>query len=282
MKILLTGATGFVGRHVLRQLIRRDDDIIATTRNLATVPRGEPFSKIQFIPYDLNEDRKDVYQFLGQPDVMIHLAWEGLPCFSERYHLDRNYPAQRRFLTQMLEGGLRSLTVSGTCLEYGLREGCLSEDMPTQPVVAYAQAKDLLQKDLTGLNRQRNFDYKWVRLFYVYGEGQSEKSLLPQLTKALERGDEVFNMSEGKQLRDFVPIEKAAADIVAIALQKRVQGVINCCLGRPVAVKEFVEEFLARQHKRIRLNLGYYPYPDYEPMAFWGDPRKLNEALRHE
>ena len=106
-------------------------------------------------------------------------------------------------------------------------------------------------------------------------QGQNPNSLLSQLDRALVNGDAVFNMSGGEQVRDYLPVEKVAENIVKIALQQNVTGIINCCSGKGITVKEFVENYLKEKNKTITLNLGYYPYADYEPMSFWGDDRKL-------
>ncbi len=88
-------------------------------------------------------------------------------------------------------------------------------------------------------------------------------------------------MSGGEQLRDYLPVEKVAEYIVRTALQNDVTGVINCCSGKPVSVRKLIEDYLEEKKKNIRLNLGYYPYPDYEPMAFWGDIRRLKSCCDH-
>jgi dTDP-6-deoxy-L-talose 4-dehydrogenase (NAD+) len=181
----------------------------------------------------------------------------------------------------MITNGLEDLNVTGTCFEYGFVEDCLSEEMKTDPANAYAIAKDSLQKFLSQLKKANPFSLKWIRLFYMYGKGQSPNSILSQLEKAIEEGKEIFNMSGGEQVRDYLPVEKVAENIVAIALQTRVDGIINCCSGKPISIKELVKNYLAEKHKHIQLNLGYYPYPDYEPMRFWGDDKKLKTIINN-
>jgi dTDP-6-deoxy-L-talose 4-dehydrogenase (NAD+) len=163
-----------------------------------------------------------------------------------------------------------------------MKDGCLSEDMESDPQNPYATAKDELRKFLEKLQQQDLFTLKWIRLFYMYGEGQNPNSLLSQLETALQNGDEVFNMSGGEQLRDYLPIEKVAEYIVKIALQNKITGIINCCSGVPIKVKTFVENYLEKNKKKINLNLEYYPYPDHEAMAFWGDDKKLKSVLSND
>ena len=116
----------------------------------------------------------------------------------------------------------------------------------------------------------------------MYGQGQNPNSLFSQLDKALTNGDAVFNMSGGEQVRDYLPVEKMATYIVDIALQNKITGIINCCSGVPVTVKELVETYLKERNKNISLNLGYYPYSDYEPMRFWGDNSKLKSIASND
>ena len=96
----------------------------------------------------------------------------------------------------------------------------------------------------------------------------------------MNRGDEVFNMSAGEQLRDYLPVEKVAEYIVKVATQNKVSGIINCCSGSPISIRKLVEDYLRINKKTIELNLGYFSYPPYEPMAFWGDTSKLEKILR--
>jgi dTDP-6-deoxy-L-talose 4-dehydrogenase (NAD+) len=86
-------------------------------------------------------------------------------------------------------------------------------------------------------------------------------------------------MSGGEQVRDYLPVEKVAEYIVAIATQNEIMGIINCCSGKPVTVRELVENYLAEEQKNIHLNLGYYPYPDFEPMHFWGNNKKIKSII---
>jgi dTDP-6-deoxy-L-talose 4-dehydrogenase (NAD+) len=179
----------------------------------------------------------------------------------------------------MVLDGLTDVTVAGTCLEYGMVNGCLSESLISDPKNPYAIAKDTLRKFIEQLNSKNTFSLKWVRLFYIYGTGQSEKSLYTQMEKAVFNNDKEFRMSGGEQLRDFLPIEDVSDNLTKISLLGDVNGIINCCSGSPQSVRKFVENYFASREKEIKLITGYYPYPDYEPLAFWGDIQKLNSVL---
>jgi len=278
MTVLVTGATGFLARHVIPAIQRRGHTVVATAieGDAAAFPW---LANVRYHPYDLAQRDKNIFARLEKPDTFVHLAWQGLPHYTELYHIERNLWNTYYFIKDMLAGGLRDLTVAGTCFEYGMREGCLDESMEPQPANAYAVAKDTLRRFLNVLQNQYTFNHRWLRLFYLYGEGQSQSALLAQLQAALERGDTSFNMSAGEQLRDYLPAATMADYIAACALQQNVLGIINCCSGVAISVRTLVEQYLAARGATIRLNLGYYPYPAHEPMNFWGDTARLRRVL---
>ena len=272
-RVLVTGASGFIGQHVIHELSLQGHEIIAT--GLRTDVEACPWlQNISYISRDLNRKHENYYDFFQQPDLLIRLAWSGLPNYSGLFHIEENLTANYYFLKNMLGNGLSDLTVIGTCFEYGRQNGQLREDMPCFPDNAYAIAKDSLRRFLTELQKGMNFDLKWLRLFYMFGEGQSEKSLLSQLIKAVELKQETFNMSGGEQLRDYLPVEQVAANIIKAALQNDVKGIINCCSGKPLSVRQLVENKLQVLQYSMTLNLGYYPYSEHEAMAFWGCTKK--------
>ena len=288
-RVLVTGATGFIGHYVVRSLLRAGCAVIASSANEQRAREQPWFDAVEYIPFDLAraEADTDYFALFGKPDRMIHLAWEGLPNYRAPFHLDTNLPRHHAFLTGLVRHGLRQLTVAGTCLEYGMQEGCLSESQPAEPANPYAQAKDSLRRQLEQEQHELEqhghpWQLRWVRLFYLYGKGQNPNSLFSQLDKALANHDEVFNMSGGEQVRDYLPVERVAQYLTAIALQDKITGIINCCSGKPVTVRKMVEDYLERKGQTIPLNLGYYPYPDYEPFRFWGNPSKLKTIEEHE
>jgi nucleoside-diphosphate-sugar epimerase len=283
-KVLVTGSTGFIGNLLIKELLKRGYQVIATSSSIETAKRFDWFKDVVYKELNFIElnSSTNYYTFFERPESLIHLAWEGLPNYKSSFHVIDNLPRHLRFLNNMLQNGLKDLTVAGTCLEYGMLEGCLYENMDVDPIVPYAIAKNELRIELEKLCKQYQVNFKWVRLFYMYGRGQNSSSLFAQLDKAIQNKEFVFNMSGGEQERDFLPIDKMVDLFLAIAMQNEVEGVINCCSGKPIKVKRFVENILLERFSTLRLNLGFYPYADYEPMSFWGDNNKLKKITQYD
>lgn len=277
MRIAITGASGFIGRHVIETLRSHDADIVAVTRDADRLSGLHP--SITIMEMDIANADGKAFERLGRPDVLIHLAWDGLPNYKSLHHFESELPRQYQFLKGLIEAGLPSLLVTGTCFEYGMHSGPVAADRQTKPNNPYGYAKDALRKQLQFLQAAKPFDLMWARLFYMYGEGQPRTSLYPLLKEAVVRGDKVFNMSGGEQLRDYLPVVEVARQIVMLALAPRAIGVTNICSGKPISVRCLVERWLLENNWNIELNLGYYPYPDYEPMAFWGEDQQQDVQL---
>lgn len=277
MKIAVTGASGFVGRYVLAELSKYTNSIVAVTRDASHLRDFE--NTISIVEMDIGHPTPDCFVKLGCPDVLIHLAWEGLPNYKSLHHFETELPKQYQFLKSMVESGLSSTLVTGTCFEYGMQSGELFENVILQPSNPYGFAKNALRLQLQYLQANRPFNLTWTRLFYMYGEGQAAASLYSQLKETVVRGDKVFNMSGGDQLRDYLPVSEVACRIVRLAMAQSNIGVVNVCSGKPISVRRLVEQWLNENNWDIQLNLGYYPYPDYEPMAFWGSKKKYAECV---
>jgi len=277
MKIAVTGVTGFMGTHVLKELVSRKSEVIAVTRFL---PGDLPnIPKVQYVQLDIMCPPSNPFDYLGKPDVLIHLAWGGLPNYQSLHHFEEELPGHYRFLKKLVEFGLSNLLVVGTCFEYGMQSGPLSEEMESNPSNPYGLAKDMLRRQLVFLKGIHPFNVTWARLFYLYGDGQAENSLFPQLRRAVERGEKNFNMSGGEQLRDYLPATETARYIVALGSGGRDNGVVNICSGRPISIRKLVENWIRENNWTIKLNFGHYSYPDFEPMAFWGDRKKLDHCM---
>lgn len=275
LKIAVTGASGFIGRHVLAELAHYPVEVIVITRDRTKLENPNNFRVVES---DISNPRPNDYMRFREPDILIHLAWQGLPNYKSLHHFETELPMQYLFLKGLIQAGLPSLLVLGTCAEYGMQSSRLSEEMAVFPCTPYGYAKDALRRQLEFL-RGDNLLLTWARLFYTYGEGQSKLSLFSQLSQTIAHGEKVFNMSGGKQFRDYLPVVDVASAIVKLAMKQEDIGIVNICSGKPISVRNLVEGWIKDNGWDIKLNLGYYPYPDYEPMSFWGDNGKLKKII---
>lgn len=274
MKILVTGASGFVGRHLVRELLARGHEVTAVGRDASRLGTLDWRDRVKFVAADVHQRIEDPAALFGAADAVAHLSWPGLPHYKELFHFEENLPRDYAFLKSLVAAGYSRLLVSGTCLECGMESGCLAEDAPTAPDNPYALAKDALHKMLESLRKRQPFILQWARLFYMYGEGQNPNALLAQLDRAIDRGDASFDMSGGEQLRDYSPVTHIAAKLATLLEHPEWSGVTHICSGTPVSVRRLVEEHIAKRGAKIQLNLGKYPYPEHEPMAIWGTTRR--------
>lgn len=277
MKVAVTGATGFLGRHVVAALLQTGVEVVAAARSVDKL--ADLADRIELVSLDIGNAGPAPYARLGRPDVVVHLAWEGLPNYRSLHHVASEMPRQYAFLSDLCHAGLGNLVVAGTCFEYGMQSGALAEDFACQPANPYALAKFALLRQLQFLQREVAFNLSWARLFYTFGSGQAASSLFTQFNLALGRNDGHFDMSGGEQLRDFLPVAELASMLTQLALLRSDAGVVNVCSGQPRSVRNLVEGWVAQAGRSITLNLGVYPYPDYEPMAFWGNPSKFRSIL---
>ncbi len=270
MRIAVTGALGFVGRYVLAELLQRDVNVVATFRP-GNKHRCIKVDEVCWVPVDIRKPPEHCYQVLGEPDVLLHLAWGGLPNYRSLHHFETELPLQYQFLSGLIRGGLPSLVSVGTCFEYGFQSGPLAADLETRPANPYGFAKDTLRKQLEYLKGIHLFNLTWARLFYMYGEGQPGTSLYSLMQQAVSEGKATFSMSGGEQLRDYLPVTEVARSLVDLATDSRDLGPVNICSGQPISVRSLVESWILEHGWEIEPLFGVLPYPDYEPMAFWGE-----------
>jgi dTDP-6-deoxy-L-talose 4-dehydrogenase (NAD+) len=277
VSVAVTGARGFVGRHVVAELSRRSIATVAVARSNSGDDPELPH--VRTVLMDVTARPEDPFEFLGSPHTVIDLAWDSLEDYRSSTHLDREVPAHFDFVKAMVEGGTKHVLVAGTCLEYGMQSGALNENLDAMPTLPYARAKDTLRQRLENLAADKGFTLTWARLFYLYGEDQGRSSLFQQMERAAARGEKSFDLSGGDQLRDYLPVTEAARLLVDLALNEHAQGIVNVCSGRPVSVRTVAERWVTEFGWPLELRFGLRPYNDYEPMNFWGDRTKVDQYL---
>ena len=269
MKIAITGATGFIGRHVRSVLVKTDHVVVLVVRNVKKV--GDRAANEEIVVADLSQARTDWFELFGKPDAVLHLAWGGLSNYMDSYHVDVELPMQLKFLQSLIDSGLKKLVVAGTCYEYGLSSGAISESQMTNPNTPYGIAKDSLRKALFEIRSKKDFELTWARVFYPYGEGQSENSIYSQLTKAISSDEKEFAMGSGVQMLDFIQVTRVAKALRTFVTEKKGVGLINVGSGEPQSVIEFVKKLIYHFESNIVPRVGAVADREYESLSFWSD-----------
>jgi nucleoside-diphosphate-sugar epimerase len=283
MKLAITGASGFIGRHVLEAIVRRNErrkepfQIIATFKS-----RGDQLLELPSVKwkhFDLANEPRHAFEHLEEPTVLLHLAWAGLPNYQSDHHIKVELPRHIDFLQAIIENDIKGISVAGTCYEYGLQNGSLAENLPVVPSNPYGKAKDSLRRHLECLLEKKATGFTWFRIFYLYGSGQPARTLYAQLLKAISENKKTFDMSGGEQIRDYLSVEKASG-FIADGVTKLIEtgtgdGILNIGSGRARTVRSIVEEWISNYKSAIQPNFGVLPYSTLEPMEFWADTTKL-------
>ena len=281
-KVLVTGSSGYIGRHVVRELLRRGFSVIASD-----IRRDTANSEAEYTDRDIFSSDLDIYNAFGKPDALIHLAWEQGFIHGSPTHMER-LSAHFTFLKNMADGGLREMTVMGSMHEVGYFEGRIDADTPCNPLSLYGVSKNALRQAMFIEAKQGDFSLYWLRGFYIYGDDARGSSIFAKLIEAAAEGKTEFPFTTGQNKYDFIKIDEFARQIVSAATQRLrdvenpVTGVINVCSGKPVTLAERVEAFIIENGLNIKLQYGAFPDRPYDSKAIWGDDTLIRRILAED
>ena len=272
-KVLVTGAGGYIGRHVVTALCDMEAHVVAVSSHTDGIdPRAEVIAR------DIFSGSENIFRELGSPDVCVHMAWRDGFKHNSDAHMD-NLPKHYAFIRDMVAGGLKQLAVMGTMHEIGYHEGAVDENTPCNPISMYGIAKDALRRSTFLLLKDKDICLQWLRAYYIYGDDSKNSSIFSKLLQAAARGDEKFPFTSGKNLYDFIHVETLAKQIAACAMQTEVEGIINCCSGEPVSLADMVERFIREHDLHITLEYGAFPDRPYDSPGIWGDSKKIQSVI---
>lgn len=275
MKILITGANGYIGKHVIDELIKENHEVIAIDLE---------FDKLKSI--NCKKIRCDIFKsdlllkYAKDSDVLIHLAWRDGFNLNSYKHIN-DISNHFIFLTNMISSGVRHIAVLGSMHEIGYYEGEVTENTKTAPSNIYGISKKLLYVALDKYCNDHNVIFQWIRGFYLTGDDELNNSIFQKIILAAKNGKREFPFTNGKNKFDFIDINIFSRNIVKVVEQDKITGIINNCSGKAVSLGEKVEEFIVANNLDIILKYGMYPERDDESKAIWGNIEKLNKILEN-
>jgi nucleoside-diphosphate-sugar epimerase len=266
MTVTLTGATGFVGRQILGNLLERGCSVRVLVRDpsrLHDVPARGALEVVQ-TPDLFAEVSDRLEELLEGSETLVHAAWHAEPgeyatsplnlaCLTGTLNLASAFAAV---------GGKRFVGV-GTCAEYDPSAGLMTTDTPLAPNTLYAACKASAFQVLRSFLGTKDMSFAWCRIFYLYGEGEDERRLVPYIRRQLGAGQDVL-LSHGDQVRDFLDVKDAARMIADVALGQQ-QGAVNICSGEAVTVRQLAERIADEYGRRELLRFGARPENIFDP-----------------
>ena len=273
MKILVTGANGYLGQGIVTHMLEYGgNSVIAADRRIDLVDK-----RAESIECDLFSI-ENPYFYFGQPDVLLHLAWrEGFIHYSDAHIED--FPKHYAFIKSFAEAGIKTIAVMGSMHEIGFFEGSIREDTPCNPLTPYGISKNALRQLTEMLCSQNNNRFMWLRGYYIVGNSQYGSSIFSKITASEAEGKEEFPFTMVQNQFDFVDYEDFCELITKSICQEEVGGIINICSGHPEKLADRVERFIKENGYKIRLKYGAFPDRPYDSKAVWGDDSKLKKII---
>ena len=277
MRVLLTGATGFVGRHVLATLVAAGHDVVATSRHPVSVVAKDGIKWIHADLLDECDCKRVVSE--AQAGVLIHTAWyaEHGKFWDAPENLDWSRTTAGLLQAFIQNCGKRAV-FAGTCAEYDWQHGYCTEGVtPTEPSTLYGQCKDATRRLTQALADRVGIEWAWGRIFFSFGYGEPSNRLLPSVINALLMNEPVL-CSHGRQYRDFLPVEDVAAAFVHLACNTHACGAFNVSSGVPIRLSELVEFCVQYLNSSIKPQFGEIKVPENDPPLLVGNNQKLKAS----
>jgi nucleoside-diphosphate-sugar epimerase len=262
LKILVTGGTGFLGKKIISHLLKEPEYELTCVSRVS----NESSSKINWVRGDLSDlDFVECLDF-SEYEQIFHLAWEGLPNRSA-YYSQKNYNISLNLIQRITKYTDIELNIVGSCLEYGDITGIVSEEIRPDGTDDFAKAKISLYRVIQELGVQ----YRWFRPFFMYGEGQSDQSLIPNLISKLKNNlpIQIKSMSNS---HDFICVEDVANAIVKASRTDYSFGDYNLGTGASTSVGEIVELF--HQELDVEFNMEYT-----KNLGLISDSKKIEQQI---
>ncbi len=279
MRIFVTGSTGFVGKHVVKLLAEKGHELKLLVRNESRLPDVFPNEKsTTVIIGDLSntESYKTALEDF-KPEAVLHLAWEGLPDYSSQKCL-QNLEYGTNLFNATAEVGCDRIIAAGSCWEYSRATGPMNEESPLESTNDFPVAKNSLRFTGEAISKKYNIKFYWPRIFYVYGPGQRDTSLIPYIIRSFidGTGPDVRNPNNKN---DFVYVKDAAEAIVGIIEKKPADTAYNIGSGHAVSVQKIISITSEIMKCQIDIDDVSAPLENMNSDNFWADISKIQKGI---
>ncbi len=273
MKILVTGANGYLGQGIVKHILNCGNEVVAADFNVDHIDERAVRRECDLFSVE------NPYYYFDRPDVLLHLAWrDGFVHYSNT-HID-DLPKHYNFLKTFAESDVKMITAMGSMHEIGFFEGSIKEDTPCNPVTPYGISKNALRELTAMLCKQKGKKFQWLRGYYIVGNSQYGSSIFSKITMAEAEGQKEFPFTMGQNQFDFIDYDVFCEQVARSISQDKILGVINICSGYPEKLSDRVERFIQNNGYKIKLKYGAFPDRPYDSKAVWGDGRKIEEIIR--
>lgn len=273
MKVLVTGANGYLGQGIVKAILESGNEVIAA--DFATYNVDSRADRMDCNMFEIDNP----FTYFNTPDVLLHLAWrDGFVHYSDA-HID-DLPKHYHFLEKMIKGGVKQMCVMGSMHEIGFFEGSINANTPCHPTTPYGISKNALRELTEMLCKQNNTVFQWLRGYYIVGNSRYGSSIFSKITAAAEESKKEFPFTLGQNQYDFIDYPDFCTQVAATVVQNQVVGIINICSGRPEKLADRVERFIKENDYDIKLQYGAFPDRPYDSKAIWGDDTKIQRILK--
>lgn len=268
MKVLVTGANGYLGKGVVKALIEDGVEVVATDFKDCYIDTRAEIMIADLFAID------NPYEYFGKPNILLHMAWRDGFVHGSINHIN-DLPNHVNFINKMIAGGVKQIAVMGSMHEVGFFEGSINENTPCNPQSLYGISKNALRRVVELECKNKNVVFQWLRGFYIVGNTEDGCSIFSKIVQAAHKGQKEFPFTMGLNQFDFLDYEVFCQQVADTVEQSEIDGIINICSGRPEKLADRVERFIKENNFDIKLNYGAFPDRPYDSKAIWGDDFKI-------